>query len=121
MKVVGSMIIGYLVGLVGSLITKLSNKLGKDPTIETIIILLTGYFSFNLVEAYFAWSGVISCAITGIVLNHYAFYNISTRGKIVSKYVTNLLSTIAENILFIMFGLTFFNNKSEAVDWSLIC
>lgn len=51
--------------------------------LETAIILYMGYVSFTICELT-KLSGVISVLVTGIVLAHYNFYNISPIGKISS-------------------------------------
>ena len=50
---------------------------------ETVIIIYTGYTSFTVCEL-FGLSGVISVLVTGVVLAHYNFYNVSPIGKISS-------------------------------------
>jgi NhaP-type Na+/H+ or K+/H+ antiporter len=51
--------------------------------IETMMILYLGYASFNL--CYMVdLSGVLSAMVSGIVLAHYNFYNVSPIGKVAS-------------------------------------
>ena len=35
---------------IGSLLTRLTNKSGKNPIIETTVVILTGLISFNITE-----------------------------------------------------------------------
>ena len=51
--------------------------------LETAIILYMGYASFTICELT-ELSGVLSVLVTGVVLAHYNFYNISQLGKITS-------------------------------------
>lgn len=57
--------------------------LTHSSVLETAIILYIGYISFTICELN-KLSGVISVLVTGIVLAHYNFYNLSPIGKISS-------------------------------------
>ena len=63
-KCVISMLFGFFMGLFTSLITRFNRALGKEPITETMIVVLMGYSSHMIVEAY-GYSGIISVFVCG--------------------------------------------------------
>ena len=81
---IASLLIGVLVGLFTAWLFKTFRFLTHSCILETSIILYMGYASFAICELTHL-SGVISVLVTGIILAHYNFYNISPIGKISSQ------------------------------------
>lgn len=101
-----STIIGILIGIFVALILKHSH-IRRYPQIETSLVLLFAY------EAYFFsngahMSGIVSLLFCGITLKHYAYYNMSRRTQIATKYIFQLLAQLSENFIFIYLGLSLF-------------
>lgn len=78
-----SLLIGVAVGLFGTWVFKSMRFLTHSCVLETAIILYLGYVSFTICELT-KLSGVLSVLVTGVVLAHYNFYNVSPIGKISS-------------------------------------
>ena len=77
--IVLSILIGIIVGFVGSLITKLNRSMKSNEILETATILLIGLSSFDICEI-FHLSGPISVVVTAITLKNYAWFNLSEKG-----------------------------------------
>jgi len=68
-------------------------------------------------------SGIISLLTSGIVMAHYAWYNLSPQGKHVSGIAFSVIGYGFEAFVFAYLGLTFFSYadlKSNVWSWSFI-
>ncbi|ODV78911.1 monovalent cation:H+ antiporter, CPA1 family [Suhomyces tanzawaensis NRRL Y-17324] len=101
-----STIIGILVGIFVALILKHSH-IRRYPQIETCLVLLFAYESYFFSNGAHM-SGIVSLLFCGITLKHYAFYNMSRRTQIATKYIFQLLAQLSENFIFIYLGLSLF-------------
>ena len=54
----------------------------------------------------------MSLLFCGITLKHYAYYNMSRRSQLTTKYVFQVLAQLTENFIFIYLGLTLFTEKT---------
>lgn len=66
-------------------------------------ILYMGYASFTICEL-FHLSGVISVLVSGVVMAHYNFYNISPIGQVSSRVTLQTLSLICEAFIYLYLG-----------------
>lgn len=101
-----STIIGMSVGIIVALILKHSH-IRRYPQIETCLVLLFAY------QLYFFsngahMSGIVSLLFCGITLKHYAYFNMSRRTQIATKYIFQFLAQLLENFIFIYLGLSLF-------------
>lgn len=64
-----------------------------------VLILLT--------HANFA-AGIVTLLFCGITLKHYAYYNMSRRTQLTTKYLFQVLAQLSENFIFIYLGLSLF-------------
>jgi len=55
-------------------------------------------------------SGIVSLLFCGITLKHYAYYNMSRRTQLTTKYIFQVLAQLSENFIFIYLGLTLFTD-----------
>lgn len=53
-------------------------------------------------------AGIVSLLFCGITLKHYAYFNMSRRTQLSTKYVFQVLAQLAENFIFIYLGLSLF-------------
>lgn len=53
-------------------------------------------------------SGIVSLLFCGITLKHYAYYNMSRRTQLTTKFIFQILAQLSENFIFIYLGLTLF-------------
>lgn len=101
-----STIIGILIGILVALILKHSH-IRRYPQIETCLVLLFAYESYFFSNGAHM-SGIVSLLFCGITLKHYAYYNMSRRTQIATKYIFQLLAQLSENFIFIYLGLSLF-------------
>lgn len=53
-------------------------------------------------------TGIVSLLFCGITLKHYAYFNMSRRTQLTTKYVFQVLAQLSENFIFIYLGLSLF-------------
>lgn len=101
-----STIIGIGVGILVALILKHSH-IRRYPQIETCLVLLFAYESYFFSNGAHM-SGIVSLLFCGITFKHYAYFNMSRRTQIATKYIFQLLAQLSENFIFIYLGLSLF-------------
>ncbi|KAG5362474.1 Endosomal/prevacuolar sodium/hydrogen exchanger [Yarrowia sp. C11] len=101
-----SLLIGALVGVMTALVLKHSH-VRRFPQIESCLVLLFAYGSYFFSTGCHM-SGIVSLLFCGITLKHYAYYNMSRRTQIATKYIFQLLAQLSENFIFIYLGLSLF-------------
>ncbi|GEQ66667.1 hypothetical protein JCM33374_g330 [Metschnikowia sp. JCM 33374] len=101
-----STIIGMAVGILVALILKHSH-IRRYPQIETCLVLLIAYQSYFFSNGAHM-SGIVSLLFCGITLKHYAYFNMSRRTQIATKYIFQFLAQLSENFIFIYLGLSLF-------------
>ncbi|KAG7806281.1 hypothetical protein KL921_005009 [Ogataea angusta] len=101
-----STIIGLVVGILVALVLKHSH-IRRYPQIETCLVLLFAYESYFFSNGCHM-SGIVSLLFCGITMKHYAYYNMSRRTQIATKYIFQLLAQLSENFIFIYLGLSLF-------------
>jgi len=79
-----------------------------SPVAESTLIFCMGYLSYVTSEVAH-YSGIISLLTSGIVMAHYAWYNLSPQGKQSSFIVFQFLGYATEAFVFVYLGLTFFS------------
>lgn len=55
--------------------------------------------------------GIVTLLFCGITLKHYAYYNMSRRTQLTTKYLFQVLSQLSENFIFIYLGLSLFTES----------
>ncbi|KAI5798170.1 Sodium/hydrogen exchanger family-domain-containing protein [Pyronema domesticum] len=101
-----SLIIGVSVGIGTALLLK-HTYIRRFPGIESCFILLVSYASY-LFSNGCHMSGIVSLLFCGITLKHYAYYNMSRRTQLTTKYLFKVLAQLSENFIFIYLGLSLF-------------
>ncbi|BFZ53067.1 monovalent cation:H+ antiporter, CPA1 (nhx1) [Savitreella phatthalungensis] len=101
-----SLFLGIAIGLGTALLLKHSH-LRRFPQIESCIILLLAYSSYFFSNGIHM-SGIVSLLFCGITLKHYAYFNMSRRTQLSTKFIFQLLAQLAENFIFIYLGLSLF-------------
>ncbi|KAI9807337.1 MAG: monovalent cation:H+ antiporter, CPA1 (nhx1) [Piccolia ochrophora] len=104
-----SLLLGVVVGI-GTALGLKYTLVRRYPKIESCLIVLIAYASY-----YFSTgchlSGIVSLLFCGITLKHYAYYNMSRRTQLTTKYLFQVLAQLTENFIFIYLGLTLFTDK----------
>lgn len=101
-----STLIGLVMGILIALVLKHSH-IRRYPQIETCLVLLFAYESYFFSNGCHM-SGIVSLLFCGITMKHYAYYNMSRRTQIATKYIFQLLAQLSENFIFIYLGLSLF-------------
>ncbi|KAI9803746.1 MAG: monovalent cation:H+ antiporter, CPA1 (nhx1) [Phylliscum demangeonii] len=123
----GSLLIGVAVGIATALGLKYT-LVRRYPKIESCLIVLIAYASYFFsngahmsgrclpspmrepaasVDAR-ARTGIVTLLFCGITLKHYAYYNMSRRTQLTTKYLFQVLAQLSENFIFIYLGLSLF-------------
>ncbi|KAI9669800.1 MAG: monovalent cation:H+ antiporter, CPA1 (nhx1) [Trizodia sp. TS-e1964] len=102
----GSLLIGVVVGIFTALGLKYT-YVRRFPKIESCLIILIAYASYFFSNGCHM-SGIVSLLFCGITLKHYAYYNMSRRTQLTTKYLFQTLAQLSENFIFIYLGLTLF-------------
>ncbi|KAL4484481.1 hypothetical protein ABPG74_019658 [Tetrahymena malaccensis] len=108
-----SVLIGILMAIIATLMTKKFRFLVSDPVKENIFLLLIGYGTYCLAELIDV-SSVIALLTSGILMSHYMRYNMSEYGRISTAITVSTLSQIAESFLFIYLGISAWTYMSDA-------
>ncbi|TAQ85883.1 hypothetical protein B7494_g5795 [Chlorociboria aeruginascens] len=58
------------------------------------------------------WLGIVTLLFCGITLKHYAYYNMSRRTQLTTKYLFQVLAQLSENFIFIYLGLSLFTETN---------
>ncbi|KNG90947.1 endosomal/prevacuolar sodium/hydrogen exchanger [Aspergillus nomiae NRRL 13137] len=99
----GSMIVGMVVGIMTALGLK-HTHVRRVPKIESCLIVLIAYASYFFSNGV-RLSGIVSLLFCGITLKHYAYYNMSRRTQLTTKYLFQVMAQLSENFIFIYLGL----------------
>lgn len=125
----GSLLIGVMVGIATALLLKYT-LVRKFPKIESCLIILIAYASYFFSNGVYMsgrifcthsyemedetdlLAGIVSLLFCGITLKHYAYYNMSRRTQLTTKYIFSALAQLSENFIFIYLGLTLFTKTT---------
>jgi solute carrier family 9 (sodium/hydrogen exchanger), member 6/7 len=102
----GSLVIGVLVGIGTALALKYT-LVRRFPKIESCLVVLIAYASYFFSNGVHM-SGIVSLLFCGITLKHYAYYNMSRRTQLTTKFIFQITAQLSENFIFIYLGLTLF-------------
>ncbi|KAI6792418.1 sodium/hydrogen exchanger [Hortaea werneckii] len=102
----GSVMIGVVIGLLTSLLLKLTH-VRREPKIESCVIILIAYASYFFANAIHM-SGIVSLLFCGICMKHYAYHNMSRRTQLTTKFTFGIMAQLSENFIFIYLGLSLF-------------
>ncbi|KAF4454617.1 CPA1 family monovalent cation:H+ antiporter [Fusarium albosuccineum] len=105
-----SMFIGFLVGVATALLLKFT-YLRRFPKIESCLIVLIAYATYFFSHGLHM-SGIVSLLFCGITLKHYAYFNMSRRTQLTTKFIFQILAQLSENFIFIYLGLALFTDNA---------
>ncbi|XP_074310868.1 sodium/hydrogen exchanger 4 [Silene latifolia] len=75
---------------------------------EIAIMILMAYLSYMLAELLLL-SGILTVFFCGIVMSHYAWYNITENSRITTRHIFATMSFIAETFIFLYVGTDVFD------------
>ncbi|KAL2188583.1 sodium/hydrogen exchanger [Thermothelomyces heterothallicus CBS 203.75] len=106
----GSLSIGALVGVLTALGLKYT-YVRRYPNIESSLVVLIAYATYFFAQAI-GMSGIVALLFCGITLKHYAYFNMSRRTQLTTKYFFQVTAQLSENFIFIYLGLALFTEKN---------
>ncbi|RDW84743.1 putative sodium exchanger 4 exchanger 4 [Coleophoma cylindrospora] len=106
----GSLLIGVIVGI-GTALGLKYTYVRRFPKIESCLIVLIAYASYFFSNGLHM-SGIVSLLFCGITLKHYAYYNMSRRTQLTTKYLFGVMAQLSENFIFIYLGLSLFTDNN---------
>lgn len=129
----GSLAIGALIGVFTALGLKYT-FVRRYPHIESSLVILTAYATYFFAQAigmsgmcFFVllpldllehdhlanpFLGIVALLFCGITLKHYAYFNMSRRTQLTTKYFFQVTAQLSENFIFIYLGLAMFTEKN---------
>lgn len=118
----GSAIIGVAFALIAALIFKYVD-LRKHPSLEFGMMLIFIYSPYGLAEGLHL-SGIMAILFNGVVMSHYAHFNLSPVTQITMQQTLRTLSFIAETCVFAYLGLAIFSFHMKIelslIIWSIV-
>ncbi|CAG2161902.1 unnamed protein product [Oppiella nova] len=118
----GSAGIGAAFALIAALVFKYID-LRKHPSLEFGMMLVFIYAPYGLAEGLHL-SGIMAILFNGVVMSHYAHFNLSPVTQITMQQTLRTLAFIAETCVFAYLGLAIFsfkmNFKIELIIWTII-
>jgi len=120
------MILGIIYGLTCSYFLKIlkASNIRLNRVQECSIIIFFAFISYSITNLL-DLSPILSLLVSGIVMSHYAFFNLSFQAREESSVVSKILENISEAFVFTYLGLssvTFFRNNLciEFIAWELL-
>ncbi|XP_042905421.1 Na(+)/H(+) exchanger protein 2 [Parasteatoda tepidariorum] len=111
---------GTLIGIAfGFLTAFLSKHTTSVPVIEPMFPFIMGYMAYLFAEI-FHLSGILSLVFCGITMKNYVDENISNKSHVTVKYVTKMLATASETIIFVVLGVSTVNDNHEWNTWFVL-
>ncbi|KAG6051437.1 hypothetical protein E4U17_006178 [Claviceps sp. LM77 group G4] len=113
-----SLLIGVVVGVGTALLLKFT-YLRRYTKIESCLIFLIAYATYFFSHGIHL-SGIVSLLFCGITLKHYAYFNMSRRTQLTTKFIFQITSQLSENFIFIYLGLALFTDNALSFEPPLI-
>lgn len=89
--------------------------LSHNTILECNLVFCFGYLSYSIAELIHC-SGIIALLVSGILMAHYTWYNLTTQSKQATSVVFQVIGYAIEAFVFGYLGLTFFSYNDY--DWS---
>ncbi|KAL0232200.1 hypothetical protein PCE1_002542 [Barthelona sp. PCE] len=112
---IGGLIIGVVLALLCTLITKFTKAL---ETVEPLMIMGCGMLAYIVAE-YFHTSGIMAIMFYAIAASKYAEHNITHHSHIATQFSYRWIAGATETIVFIMLGLSLISEKDLTWNWGL--
>lgn len=111
---IGSLVCGLSFGAAAAFIT---NRVLRKPHeyAEVTIMLCVPYLSFIAADSA-GLSGLMAIFFCGVMMSHYARYNLSERGGYTTHHVTHTLAHVSELLTFLYFGFTILPMIAQSCD-----
>ncbi|KAJ3473063.1 hypothetical protein NLG97_g10537 [Lecanicillium saksenae] len=106
----GSLMIGVIAGVGTALLLKFT-YVRRFPKTESCVVILIAYGTYFFSHGVHL-SGIVSLLFCGITLKHYAYFNMSRRTQLTTKFIFQIMSQLVENFIFIYLGLALFTESA---------
>ena len=100
----GSVALGVAFGLLAAIVTKRCIK-NAHAHAEVTIMMCMAYLAF-IVADDLSLSGLMAVFFAGVVMSHYAKYNLSAHGQQTTQHVARTMAHLGELLTFMYFGFT---------------
>lgn len=101
---VTSTVLGVTTGLLTAYLLK-ALSIGRHSSVREIaLMILMAYLSYMLAEL-FDLSGILTVFFCGILMSHYAWYNVTETSRITTRHVFAMMSFITETFIFLYVGM----------------
>lgn len=107
---------GIVASFTCALLLKHLRFLTHSPVHETLFVFTFGYMGYMFSEL-FELSGIITLLTSGILMAHYAWYNLSPQSKQTTSLAFAAIGFGSEAFIFAYLGLTFFSYASYEWSW----
>lgn len=115
---------GLFFGIGVCLLFKYVRFLTISPVIETFLIFMfcmSAYFATGLIKINgLEMSGIIALLTCGIVCAHYAYYNLSTQGRVSTTLAFSFIGETAESAVYAYVGLSLYSTIPTWWSWSFV-
>lgn len=111
-----SALIGFIGGVISSLMTKHFRFLTRNSIHETFVLATIAFLSYYIADM-FEMSGIISIIVTAMMQAQYSWYNLSPQGKSVTAVTFQALGYFSEALIFSYIGLGIFQMPQQ--NWSI--
>jgi hypothetical protein len=108
---IGSVVIAAITGGGAALLFK-HTDLHKYPQMESALLILHAYIAY-LAADDFGFSGIVAILFAGIILNQYAFYNLSKVSQRITRRFFEIVPLVFETFVFIYLGMILFTFDQE--------
>ncbi|KAK2987067.1 hypothetical protein RJ640_004793 [Escallonia rubra] len=96
--------LGFAAGLLTAYVLR-GLYFGRHSTVREIaLMVLMAYLSYMLAEL-FNLSGILTVFFAGVLMSHYAWYNVTESSRITTRHVFATMSFIAETFIFLYVGM----------------
>ncbi|KAG8177232.1 hypothetical protein JTE90_016063 [Oedothorax gibbosus] len=112
----GGTFIGITFGFLTAFLSKYTTPVA---VIEPMFPFIMGYLSYLFAEM-FHLSGIMALVFCGLTMKNYVEENISPKSHVTVKYVTKMLATASETIIFVVLGVSTVNDKHEWNTWFVL-
>ena len=111
MVALGGTLVGIIWGYVAGFITRFTSN---ASILEPLLVFAMAFLSYYTAEM-FKLSAILSITFCGITMKNYVERNISTNSQISLKYLTKMMASASETVIFIFLGIVTVQNNH---DWN---
>lgn len=124
----GSMAIGVVCGLFASLILKFGMLGAHEPEEEHYhfnvpeigVALTLAYLPFLIASSINGQSGIVAVLFAGIVMRHFAHYNLTETSRNLFLPTVELMASISETYVFLVLGIGVFLQRKDGYSANII-